>query len=521
MYEITSVYRRADPAACSTFSQLKVHLEKLLENLPAIRRSEDTIYINTSLPEESPDSTQDSGFPQADSDLDPRDASEPWNCVREDRPVVAQEPPYSLSDGWMQGGKFTIIHQEQPVTMSPAPSVPGQDAMEPLYLHDLGLLTENKTIQRILCPMAVQLCHLILALEWEDGMCQAFPNLRENAEKLAKATEGFASVARRLAEESSDEVFKEEMRPAADSLILAGRCVLLAGCKLQVQPDNPSHREELAASAKRIVTETGKILQIRDTAGVRRITQAASWLLDCLSMLWDARDMPGLLAAFRAFSEALLLLSNLTMKHLEELGDCPRQRSLAQTLQLLQKCIPLLHGAKHSDIKHFQDQQVNLSKDYAFQLTERTIKELSSLLIHNTGSKEPQDKTGTFSQHMSKLLALLCHPDPAHLSDREFSVHVEVVIFYCLLLADSSRPDLKLDLVKHCWALLQMRKSICSRVSQQEGCPGQSWAESSLEKECHTMREEVEALDQAVLTATLCQILNTFFEGNGQAQGMV
>ncbi|XP_069706382.1 tyrosine-protein kinase Mer isoform X3 [Phaenicophaeus curvirostris] len=77
LYEIMSACWRTDPAARPTFSQLKVHLEKLLENLPAVRGSGDTIYINTSLPEESPDSTQDSGFPQADSDLDPGDVSEP------------------------------------------------------------------------------------------------------------------------------------------------------------------------------------------------------------------------------------------------------------------------------------------------------------------------------------------------------------------------------------------------------------------------------------------------------------
>ncbi|KAF1520920.1 Catenin alpha-1, partial [Eudyptes sclateri] len=241
--------------------------------------------------------------------------------------------------------------------------------------------------------------------------------------------------------------------------------------------------------------------------------QAASWLLECLSVLRHAGDMPGLLAAFRAFSEALLLLSHLTAKRLEELGDCPRQKSLAQTSQLLQKCVPLLHAAKHSHLKHSWDWQVNFSKDYAFQLTERTIKELTSLLIDNTGSKEPRDGNGTFSQHVSRLLALLSCPDPAHLSDGEFSAHVEAVIFYCMLLADSSRPDLKLDLVKHCWALLRLRKSICSHVRQQEGWPGQSWGESSLEEECHTMREEVETLDQAVLTATLCRILDTFFEG--------
>lgn len=69
--------------------------------------------------------------------------------------------------------------------------------MESFYLYDLGFLTENKAIQRILCPMAAQLCHLILALEWEDGICQAFPNLKEYAEKLTKAIEELASVARR------------------------------------------------------------------------------------------------------------------------------------------------------------------------------------------------------------------------------------------------------------------------------------------------------------------------------------
>ncbi|NXJ84280.1 CTNA1 protein, partial [Trogon melanurus] len=237
--------------------------------------------------------------------------------------------------------------------------------------------------------------------------------------------------------------------------------------------------------------------------------QAASWLLECLSVLRDTGDMPGLLAAFRTFSEALLLLSNLTVKCLEELGDCPRRKSLAQTLQLLQKRVPLLHAAKHSDFNHSWDQQINLSKDHSFQLMERTIKELTSLLVNNPGSEEPWDRHGTFSQHVSKLLALLSRPDPLLLSDGELSAHVEVVVFYCMLLADSSSQDMKLGLIKHCWVLLQLRKSICSHLSR----PGQSWGESSLEKECHTMREEVENLDQLVLTATLCQTLNTFFEG--------
>ncbi|NXS37572.1 MERTK kinase, partial [Pomatostomus ruficeps] len=77
LYEIMSECWRADPATRPTFSQLKVQLEKLLENLPRTKACGDVIYINTGLPEQSPDSTQDSGFPQADSDLDAGEASEP------------------------------------------------------------------------------------------------------------------------------------------------------------------------------------------------------------------------------------------------------------------------------------------------------------------------------------------------------------------------------------------------------------------------------------------------------------
>ncbi|NXD73241.1 CTNA1 protein, partial [Eolophus roseicapillus] len=234
--------------------------------------------------------------------------------------------------------------------------------------------------------------------------------------------------------------------------------------------------------------------------------QAASWLLECLSVLQDAGDMPGVLAAFQAFSEALLLLSSLTAQRLEELGACPRQKSLAQTLQLLQQCVPLLHAAKDRDLTRSRDQQLSRSKDDAFRLMERTIKELTSLLTDDTGSKEPRDRSGTFSQHVGRLLALLSPRDPLLLSDSTFSAHIGAVVLHCMLLAEASRPDQRLDLVRRCWVLLRLRKSICGLTGQQEGWPG-------LEGECQSMRKEVESLEQAVLTATLCQVLDTFPEG--------
>ncbi|NWX34249.1 CTNA1 protein, partial [Notiomystis cincta] len=235
-------------------------------------------------------------------------------------------------------------------------------------------------------------------------------------------------------------------------------------------------------------------------------TGAASWLLECLSVLRDAWATPGLLAAFQAFSEAMLLLSCLTAKCLQELGDCPGGKSLAQSLQLLHQCVSLIHTAKHSTLTHSRDYQADLSQDSIFQLMERTVRELLSLLT------EPQDRSGIFSQQVSRLHALLSHPDPLRLSEGGFSSYLEAVILHGILLAESSRLDLQLELVECCWVLLQLRRSICNHMSQREGQPGQNQGEHGLEQKCHSLREELENLNQAVLRATLSQILDGFFK---------
>ncbi|XP_048790781.1 uncharacterized protein LOC125688623 [Lagopus muta] len=152
---------------------------------------------------------------------------------------------------------------------------------------------------------------------------------------------------------------------------------------------------------------------------------------------------------------------------------------------------------------------------------ERTIQELVSLLVNSTGSKELQDGHGTFSHHVQRLLALLNHSDPVHFSDSKFSTHVEAIVFYCMLLAEMCRADLKQDLVKRCYVLLRLRKSICCHINQQEGWTRPSWGESSLQEKCHTMGKEVEDLDKAVLKATLHQILNTFSEAKEPLRQLV
>ncbi|XP_033917151.1 tyrosine-protein kinase Mer isoform X2 [Melopsittacus undulatus] len=126
LYALMSACWRADPAARPTFLQLKLHLEKLLENLPAPRSSGDVLYINTHLPEDSPDSTQDSGFPQADSDLEPGDASEPSSPSMEPA-LVAVDVHQQHQEPW--GSRYVL---EEPL------AGPGEEAYVPLLPGGTG-----------------------------------------------------------------------------------------------------------------------------------------------------------------------------------------------------------------------------------------------------------------------------------------------------------------------------------------------------------------------------------------------
>ncbi|XP_065445996.1 uncharacterized protein LOC101933606 isoform X1 [Chrysemys picta bellii] len=382
--------------------------------------------------------------------------------------------------------------------------------MEPFYLYDIRAVTSNKTMERIISPMAAQLCHLMIAAAWEGVTNERLADLEKAAEELAKATEELAYVARRVAHESNEELLAGEMLSAAESLLASGKSILLVAQKLHIQPDVQSHQEELIDSAKRVLMGTVKILQLEDDAVVMRIIQAAHWLQHCLTALEFAEDIPALLAAFRDFSESLLLLNNLTERRIQELRESPPQKYLAQMLQILRKCVPMLHAAKHSHLKHPQDQQVNGSKNYIFHLMDSTIEELISLLTNTTRNKELLERNGLFSQH----LGLLSNANPAHLAEDEFSFCVETVVFHCMLLANSSRPSIKLQLVKHCHHLLMLKKSISNHGSLMEDLPAQSQLECTLEEKCHAMRVEVEILDQTMLTAVLCQILDTFTDIN-------
>ncbi|KAJ6666973.1 hypothetical protein lerEdw1_018975 [Lerista edwardsae] len=393
------------------------------------------------------------------------------------------------------------------------------EAMEPFYLYDI---IYTKSTERIVSPMVAELYHLIIAIEWDEVNHEALPDLEMTIEELVNATGQLAVIARRLAEESDDEVLKQEMLPASESLLVSGKSILLAAQKLFFHPDAHNCIKEVAASAKRILVETIKVLQTEDNATVRRISQGAGWLLDGLLVLESAQDVSAMLVAFRGFSEALLLLTNLTERFLGDLKESYHQKNLAQTLQLLKKCIPMLYTAKLSNLKHPRDEQVRLSKSYIFDLAESTVKELISLLRKNAGTKKLHERNGLFPQHLHKLLSLLSNLQPIDLHEGKLNFHVEALVFYCMLLADSSRASIKQQLIKLCHHLLKLRKCITVDASApMEGAPMENQLAESLKEKCCTLRIELENLDVAVRTAILYQILDHFTDIKGPLKRLV
>lgn len=271
-----------------------------------------------------------------------------------------------------------------------------------------------------------------------------------------------------------------------------------------------------------ILPFVSQVLQTEDDATVRRIIHAAGWLLDCLLVLESAQDVSAMLVAFRGFSEALLLLTNLAERFLGDLKESSYQKNLGQTLQILKKCIPMLYSAKLSNLKHPRDERVRLSKSYIFDLAEGTVKELISLLRKNAGTKKLHERNGLFPQHLHKLLSLLSNLQPIDLYEGKLNFHIEALVFYCMLLADSSRTSIKQRLIKLCHRLLKLRKYITVDASApMAGAPMENQLAESLKEKCCTLRMELENLDVSVRTAILYQILDHFIDIKGPLKRLV
>ncbi|XP_071997311.1 uncharacterized protein [Engystomops pustulosus] len=380
--------------------------------------------------------------------------------------------------------------------------------MDTFSYCDISSVFITKTIDRIISPMAVQLCHLIISLECDGNKYTAISgDLEQLAQELSKFAEHFANTSLRIGVECGDRTLGQEMEKAARSLLITGKGILLSVQKLNIQPAVRKHQEELVISAQNILMGTLKILQLEDDAGVRKIHQAADWFLDCLTYLQKAENISQIQSHFWEFSEALLLLNSLTENRILDLKDSLHQKNLTQKLQILRKCVPMLFTATQSSIKHSYNDQIINSKLYIFDQTSKTVQELKQLLTSDLGRHDIK-KQGSFAQELYNLLDILINPNPFELHNTDFDFLVGTVIFYCMYVADCSRPNIKRQLVKHCQILLEQRKRLYDHLTElQEGpCENQC----DFVEQCAAMRVQLNHIYENLVSSLFYQILDAF-----------
>ncbi|KAM5164162.1 uncharacterized protein ACMZJ9_006655 [Mantella aurantiaca] len=369
----------------------------------------------------------------------------------------------------------------------------------------------TKTIDRIISPMAVQLCHLVIALECDGSKYTGTScDLEQMAEELSKATEHFANTSVRLGKECDDGILRQEMEQASKSLLITGKNILLSVQKLCIQPTVQKHQADLISAAQNILTGTLKILQLEDDAGVRKINEAVNWLLECLHYLEKAESIPHLLTHFCEFSEALLLVNSLMERRIVDIKDALHQHHLSETLQTLRKCVPMLYTATQSNIKHPHNEQMITSKLYIFDLTSKTLQELKCLLKNGPAKQELNKKQGSFSQEMSRLLKLLSTSNLKEINSSDLDFLVGAVVFYSMYVADCSRPNIKLQLVKHCQHLLEKRKKLCDYLNEIQESSGLGNIHCQLQKQCESIKVELNDLCQLLVSTIFYQILDAF-----------
>ncbi|XP_062064859.1 uncharacterized protein LOC133772415 [Lepus europaeus] len=368
--------------------------------------------------------------------------------------------------------------------------------MESFLFDDISSAIQNEAIQRIILPMSVQLCHLLISMERTDVANEAFASLEKMAEDLAKASEAFVQAAKRLAADSGEEWLRAEMEPAAESLILSGRNISCVAQKLHLQPECHSHREELVTTAQQIVVGTAKVLLLEDAARARRTALAVGRCLTCLDALEVEDDAASLSGPFADLAAALLRLGTLTAR-----GPG----------HLLRACVPALVAAARGHLRHPRDPQLAASRRHALVLTREALGELLALLEPGAAARV-RTRSGALPRRLRQLRELLAEPRAGSLSGL-LDAPLAAVLGHCMRLAAGCAPPERLRLVARCGRLLELRGTLSAWGS------GRGNLEPTEERAA--LRAAAEALSQGVRTALLRQILDAFTDTQSPLQRLV
>lgn len=260
-----------------------------------------------------------------------------------------------------------------------------------------------------------------------------------------------------------------------------------------------------------------QVLLVDDDAAVRRVIAAADCVLECLSELGSSSDIKSLLKSFQVFSQALLLLNSLTVERANSLQDHRQTKQLLDCLETLRRCISMLQTAMCTTIKHPSSEQAQAAKIYILDKVQSTVSDIVITLKseRHSGSLGP---CGYYTARRNSLLQQLTRPSTSSIRGSGFDSLVRDLVFHCMVVANSSRREFQQRLVGHCRHILQFWSDIKRTLKSSED-PDDS--EQCLEKTCTLMAQQIQMLDEALMTTVPYQVLDTFLTASSTAEELL
>lgn len=156
-----------------------------------------------------------------------------------------------------------------------------------------------------------------------------------------------------------------------------------------------------------------------DDAAIRRVTAAADGVLQCLAELGSSSDIQSLLEYFQVFSQALLLLTRLTVDRANSLQDSDQAEQLLDSLETLRRCISMLHTAMCTTIKHPTNEQALQAKTFILDKIQNTVKDIVITLKNESCGRLP-GPCGYYTGRRDALLQLLSCSSISAIRDSSF-----------------------------------------------------------------------------------------------------
>ncbi|XP_061914383.1 catenin alpha isoform X2 [Entelurus aequoreus] len=359
-------------------------------------------------------------------------------------------------------------------------------------------LIRTVAVDQVVAPFACHLCHLVLLCDSLEEP-QHFSRLEEAARTVAKATDNMAAVSSRIAGLAEDDVLREEASSMLEPIIVSGQHVLLAAQKLGIQPGLTEHKEELITAAQTVFLGVLKVLLVYDDSEVREVLAAADQVSKRLSDLGSSSDIQSLVKAYQVFSEALLHFSSLTADRADSLKDPRQAKELRDSLEILRRCIPMLHTATLTTIKHPTSKESQAAKSFILDKVQSTVDNIVSTLKSEC-QRGSLGACGFYTERRNSLLQLL--EGWSSMSSHDLNSLVRDLVFHCMAVANSSPRQLQQRLVLHCLHVLHLWSDMKHFLKSAED------HEERLRNIFALLEELLEGLDKAMMAALLHQLLD-------------